>query len=136
MPDSFHASPILLYGPLLGNLLLAVVAGGYAVARRPLPTWFWTVTLLVLAVLAVQAGVGAALLAGGSRPARTLHFLYGGLVAATGIIQYGLRPRGWLRRRYALELEKTEARTLALICLTQVALILRGWMTGAGGRVP
>ena len=55
--------------------------------------------------------------------------MYGALVAATAVVQYGLRPGGFLRRRYS-EFEKSEARTLALICLTQFALIARGWMTG------
>lgn len=127
--DVLHASTILIYAPLAGNLFLALVAGGYAFMRRPLPSWFWSVTLLVIAVLALQVLAGLVLLAGGVRPQRGLHVMYGALVAATAVVQYGLRPGGFLRRRYS-EFEKSEARTLALICLTQFALIARGWMTG------
>ncbi|MBI3997703.1 MAG: hypothetical protein HY355_01630 [Armatimonadetes bacterium] len=136
MPPSLHASQILLYGPLLGNLLLALVAGGYAVARRALPAWFWTVTLIVLVLLAAQVGVGAVILAGGLRPPRGLHILYGGLVVVVGVIQFGLRPSGFLRRRYAEALATSEAKILGLVCLTQFALLLRAWMTGMGGTVP
>lgn len=128
MPDALHASTVLIYVPLVGNLLLALVAGGCAVLRRPLPGWFWTATAVLVAVLAFQIAAGLALLAGGARPRRGLHVLYGVLVALTALAQFGLRPRGFLRR-YGV-LESGEARTVALIWLTQGALIARGWMTG------
>jgi hypothetical protein len=130
MLDLLHGSTILIYVPLIGNMLLALVAGGSAATRRPLPAWFWTATLLVIAVLAIQAAAGLILLAAGARPRRGLHVMYGVLVAGAAVVQYGLRPGGFLRRRYGAAFEASEARTVALICLTQFALIARGWMTG------
>jgi hypothetical protein len=127
--DALHASTVLIYVPLIGNLLLALVASGHAVLRRPLPNWFWAATTVLVAVLAVQLAAGLLLLAGGARPRRGLHVLYGVLVALTALAQFGLRPGGFLRRRYGA-LEGGEARTVALIWLTQFALIARGWMTG------
>jgi hypothetical protein len=132
MLETVHATPIVLYGPLLGNLLLAIVAGAYAVLRRPLPSWFWTVTLIVLGILAVQLTAGIAIYAAGARPRRGLHVMYALLVVIGGVVQFGLRPGGFLRRRYAADLTGSEARTLGLVCLTQFALIARAWMTGAG----
>ncbi len=127
--ETLHASTMLIYAPLIGNILLALTASGYALLRRPLPAWFWTATTLVLALLAVQLMAGLILLAGGARPRRGLHVMYGMLTAVTALIQFGLRPGGFLRRRYG-GLEGSEARTVALIWLTQFALIARGWMTG------
>ena len=129
MPETLHASTVLIYAPLIGNMLLAIAAGGYALRRRPLPGWFWTATTLVVAVLAVQLVAGLVLFAVGTRPRRGLHVMYGVLTAVTAVIQFGLRPGGFLRRRYG-GLEGSEARTVALIWLTQFALIARGWMTG------
>jgi len=129
VPETLHASTVLIYAPLIGNMLLAIAAGGYALRRRPLPGWFWTATTLVVAVLAVQLVAGLVLFAVGTRPRRGLHVMYGVLTAVTAVIQFGLRPGGFLRRRYG-GLEGSEARTVALIWLTQFALIARGWMTG------
>jgi len=129
VPETLHASTVLIYAPLIGNMLLAIAAGGYALRRRPLPGWFWTATTLVVAVLAVQLVAGLVLFAVGARPRRGLHVMYGVLTAVTAVIQFGLRPGGFLRRRYG-GLEGSEARTVALIWLTQFALIARGWMTG------
>jgi hypothetical protein len=133
MLDSLHAAAILLYGPLIAYALLTVVAGICAVAGRALPSWFWPVSLIALILVVVQGGTGVALFLGGARPPRSLHVLYGLLVVAAGVIQYGLRPGGFFRRAFARELAWGEARTLALISLTQAALIGRGWMTGLGG---
>lgn len=130
MPDALHAIPMLLYALLLGNAVLAIVAGVCAAAGRPLPAWFWTVLLLVLAVLVVQVGAGVMMLAGGARPRRALHLLYGLLAVGAGVIQHGLRPGGFLRRGFVAGPARSEARTLALICLTQAALLARAWMTG------
>ncbi len=132
MLETLHATPIVVYGPLVGNLLLAIVAGIYAVIRRPLPGWFWTAVLVVLAILAVQIAAGVATFLGGARPRRGLHLVYGVCVVIAGAIQYGLRPGGVFRRRYAGELANAEGRILGLVCLTQFALIARAWMTGAG----
>jgi len=129
VPETLHASTVLIYAPLVGNMLLAIAAGGYALLRRPLPGWFWTATTLVIAVLAVQLVAGLVLFAVGARPRRGLHIMYGVLTAVTAVIQFGLRPGGFLRRRYS-GLQGSEARTVALIWLTQFALIARGWMTG------
>jgi hypothetical protein len=129
LPDTLHASTALIYAPLIGNLLLALVAIAYAAMRRTLPGWFWTATTLVIAVLAIQLVAGLLVFAGGARPRRGLHLLYGVLTAVTALVQFGLRPRGFLRARVG-GLETAEARTVALIWFTQFALIARGWMTG------
>lgn len=132
MLEILHATPIVIYVPLVGNLLLAIVAAAYAVTRRPLPAWFWIALVVVLALLAVQIAAGIATYLVGARPRRGLHVVYGIFVMIAGIAQYGLRPRGFLRRSYADDLARSEARILGLICLTQFALIARAWMTGAG----
>lgn len=132
MLETLHATPIVIYGPLVGNLLLAIVAAVCAVTRRPLPAWFWMALTVVLAVLAVQIAAGVATYIGGARPRRGLHVVYGICVVIAGAVQYGLRPGGFLRRQYAADLAKSDARLLGLVCLTQFALIARAWMTGAG----
>ncbi len=131
---ALHANMILLYGALAGNLFLALVAGAYAAFRRPLPSRFWTLTVVVVAIVALQVALGVVALAGGTFPRRGLHLLYGALVAATAVIQVGLRPGGALRRRYADALAGGEARILALVCLTAFAVVARAWMTGMGLR--
>lgn len=130
MLQSLHAAPILLFGPVAGYVLLAGVAGVYAIGRRTLPGWFWTLSLLALAAVVIQVAVGVLALLSGARPGRALHLLYGALVVGAGIIHFGLRPGGFFRRTFARELTWGEARTLALISLTQAALIARAWMTG------
>jgi len=131
---ALHGTALLIWLPAVGNLVLALAAGIAALAgRRTLPAAFWAALLGLLAVLVVQAAAGLALFAGGARPRTALHLLYGVLVAVGAAVQYGLRPGGWLRRRLAVE-PLHEARVLALVCLTQGALILRAWMTGALGR--
>jgi len=132
MLETLHATPIVIYGPLIGNLVLAIVAAVCAVTRRPLPSWFWVAIVVVLAILAVQIAAGVATYIAGARPRRGLHIVYGVCVLIAGVVQYGLRPRGFLRRQYARELTNGEARLLGLVCLTQFALIARAWMTGAG----
>lgn len=134
MSGDLHGAAILLYGPLLAYGFLAVCAGAYAIARRPLPPWFWTLSLLAMVLIVVQAGAGLAIIVGGGRPRRALHVLYGSLVLAASIVQYGLRPAGYFRRTFARELSWGEARTLALISLTQAALVARAWMTGLAMR--
>lgn len=132
MLEILHATPIVIYAPLVGNLLLAIVAAVYALMRRPLPAWFWMAIVVTVAILAVQLAAGIVGYVVGARPRRGLHLIYGVCVAIAGTIQYGLRPRGFLRHQYAAELAKAEGRILALVCLTQFALIARAWMTGAG----
>jgi hypothetical protein len=134
MLDRVHASAILLYGPVAGYVLLAVAAGLYGLGRRSLPSWFWTLSLVALILVAAQAGAGVLLFAGGARPQRGLHVLYGLLAFAVGVIQYGLRPGGLVRRTFARDLTWGEARTLALLSFTQAALIGRAWLTGFGMR--
>ena len=129
-----HANIIVLYGTLAGNLFLALAAGGYALRRRPLPGWYWSLATLVVVLIGFQIVVGVLLLIGGHLPRRSLHLMYGGLAAVTGVIQMGLRPGGFLRRRYADDLVGSEARILALTSLTGFALIARAWMTGMGLR--
>lgn len=129
-----HASAIVLYASLAGNLFLAVVAGGYAVGRRPLPSWYWRLIAVVVALVGLQVVAGLVLVLGGSVPRRGLHLMYGALAAVTGAVEIALRPGGGLRRRYAAELAAGEARILALVTLTAFALIARAWMTGIGVR--
>ncbi len=131
-PSDLHGAGVLVWVPAAGNLVLAVWAGISGLrARRSLPPLFWAILLLLLAVLAVQAGAGLLLFLGGVPPRRGLHLLYGVLVAAAGVVQYGLRPRGFVRLRFATQ-AFDESRVLALLCLTQAALIMRAWMTGLG----
>lgn len=131
---ALHGTALLVWLPAIGNLVLALLAGVAALAgRRTLPALFWAALLVLLALLAVQAAAGLALVAGGARPRTALHLLYGVLVAVGAVVQYGLRPGGWLRRRVVGEPFR-EARVMALVCLTEGALILRAWMTGAFGR--
>ncbi len=132
MLSSVHAASILRFGPMIGYVVLALIAGGLALVRRPLPGWFWGLSLICLVAVVAQAGSGLLLFAGGTRPLRSLHVLYGLLALAGGLVQYGLRPGGLLRRSAAPESASGKARTLALISLTQAALIGRAWMTGLG----
>jgi hypothetical protein len=119
---------------MVGYALLAVIAGLSAILRRPLPGWFWTLSLIVLAGVTLQATGGVLLFLGGARPSRSLHLLYGLLAFSAAVAQYGLRPGGYVRRTFARELTWGEARTLALVSLTQTALLMRAWMTGMGAR--
>jgi len=132
--SAVHANIIVLYGALAGNLFLALVAGAYALRRRPLPPWYWGLISVVVALVAFQVVVGIVLLLSGSAPRRSLHLMYGALAAVTAVIQAGLRPGAFLRHRYAADLASSEARILALISLTGFALIARAWMTGMGAR--
>jgi hypothetical protein len=129
-----HANIIVLYGALAGNLFLALAAGVYALRGRPLPAWYWILVTLAVILVALQAMFGVLLLTGGHVPRRPLHLMYGTLAAVTAVIQIGLRPGGFLRRRYADDLAGREARVLALTSLTGFALIARAWMTGMGLR--
>ncbi len=131
MVKPLHAVPILVYGPMIGYALLAIIAGIYAARRRSLPSWFWSLTLLLLAVVVINVAAGALVYLAGTPPRRALHLLYGVLVLGTGLLQYWLRPGGFLRRAPEA-LTRDQVLTIALIALTQAALILRAWMTGAG----
>ncbi|MDQ7848670.1 MAG: hypothetical protein QN152_07165 [Armatimonadota bacterium] len=131
-PNDLHGAGVLVWVPAAGNLVLAAWAGISGLrARRSLSPIFWAILLLLLAILAVQAGTGLLLVLGGVPPRRGLHLLYAGLVATAAVTQYGLRPGGFLRRRLAPQ-AFNESRVLALLCLTQAALIMRTWMTGLG----
>ena len=132
MVKLLHAAPILVYAPMMGYALLAIVAGLHAVLRRSLPSWFWSLTLLLLAVVVLNGAAGVLLFLSGTQPRRTLHLLYGMLVLGTGLLQYWLRPGGLLRRPPGQALTRDQVLTIALIALTQAALIMRAWMTGAG----
>lgn len=132
MLSSVHAAAILRAGPMIGYVVLAMFAGGLALGRRPLPGWFWVLSLICLLAVIAQAGSGLLLFAAGTRPLRSLHVLYGLLAFAGGLVQYGLRPGAFVRRSLSPDLAWGEARTLALISLTQAALIGRAWMTGVG----
>jgi len=90
----------------------------------------------MVALVAVQLAAGVILAVGGSRPRVPLHFLYGLLALIGAGLQYGLRPAGFLRRtmRRDLAVGGREPRALALLCLTQAALLARAYTTGAFGR--
>lgn len=134
--DSVHALLPLIAAATAVNFLLAgwaFVAG--LAGRRTLGPAFWTLLLLSIVPIVINAGAGIVLVVGGSRPRTPLHFLYGILVAVAAAAQYGLRPGGFLRTTVQRTLAVfNEPRTLALICLTQAALLLRAYMTGAFGR--
>ncbi len=131
-----HGTAALVWGLVVGNLVLAVWAGwGRLRRRRVLPPAFWVVLLVVLAVLAIQGAAGVLLLLGGARPRAGLHLLYAVLVVGVGVAQYGLRPGGFVRRVMASPPGSLdEPRVLALLCFTQAALLMRAWMTGTFGR--
>lgn len=132
---ALHALPALLILEIAGN---AVLAGWALLAdlrkRSAMSAAFWTVLLIVVLVVAVQAGAGILLAAGGRSPRAPLHFLYGILVAAGAAVQFGMRPAGGLRRTVFRGLAGREPRALALLCLTQAALLARAYTTGAFGR--
>lgn len=129
---------LLLFVIVVGavNFLLALWAFAANIRKqRVLPRAFWLVLLGSLVLLAIQVAAGMILTAGGSRPRVGLHILYGILVGVTAVVQFGLRPGGFLRAIIAREPTAfREPRLLALICLTQGALILRAYTTGAFGR--
>lgn len=131
-----HALSSLIRIAGIGNVLLAVWA--FATDRRPgrtLSRTFWLVLLLVVIVLVIQMAAGLLLAVGGARPKTPLHLLYGFLIAVTAVVQVGLSPGGFLRPTVMRsEASFREPRWLALICLTQGALILRAYTTGAFGR--
>lgn len=133
--NRLHGMDLLIWTPVVGNFLLAAWAGLHVVGRRRmLPPAFWAVMLAVLAMLALQAVPGLLLLAGGVRPRAALHLLYGVLIVAAAVAQYGLRPGGFLRARVAAGPAFAESRVMALLCFTEAALMMRAWMTGAFGR--
>jgi hypothetical protein len=132
MVKLLHAAPILVYAPMMGYALLAIVAGICAARRRSLPSWFWSLTLLLLALVLINVAAGALVYLSGAQPRRAIHLLYGLLVLGTGLLQYWLRPGGFLRRPPGGALTRDQVLTIALIALTQAALIMRAWMTGAG----
>jgi len=131
-----HALSSLIGVAAVGNALLAVWAFGVDLFRgRVLSRTFWVAILLVAAVVAIQVASGLLLAIGAARPKTALHFLYGFLVAVTAGVQVGLRPGGFLRPAVTRTAGQfREPRWLALICLTQMALILRAYTTGALGR--
>lgn len=131
-----HALPLLIILTTAANALLAGWA--FVADRRGmmvLSRTFWTILLLTLMLLVLQIAAGILLALGGARPKASLHFLYGVLVTVGGIVQFGIRPGGFLRGAFAREPGTfREPRALALICLTQAALIVRAYTTGAFGR--
>lgn len=134
--SAVHASSALIIAVIAGNAVLAGWAFASDLRRmRALPGAFWTALLLVLALLVLQAAAGIVMTAGGARPKAALHFLYGILVLGTAVVQYGLRPGGFVRASARGDPARfREPRVLALICLTQAALIMRAYMTGVFGR--
>jgi hypothetical protein len=135
--DTVHALGPLIIAAIAVNLLLAGWAFAAALGgRRALGPAFWAVLLVGLALVAVEVGLGILLAAGGARPRAPLHFLYGILVGAAAVVQFALRPGGFLRRSVQQTAGRVfkEPQVLALLCLTQAALLMRAYMTGALGR--
>ena len=133
-----HAYPALMLLVVAGNAVLAAWAIGADLfrGRRRLGPLFWSVVLAVNALIALQVASGIILALGGARPGRPLHFLYGILVIVGGLVQVGLRPGGFLRSRtFADPARINEPRTLALLCFTELALVLRAFTTGGAGRL-
>lgn len=133
MLGSVHASLVLLYGALVGTLLLVLACAVALPGHRPLAGWFWGIAQVVAALVIAQAASGLGVYLEGGRPARGLHLLYGILALAGVLVLVALRPGGRLRRRYADALAGREARVLGLVCLTELGLLARAWMTGQGG---
>ncbi|HEY3247999.1 MAG TPA: hypothetical protein VGK88_06895 [bacterium] len=134
--ETLHALGPLILAAVVVNLLLAGWAflAGLA-GRRTLNRAFWIVLLIGLVLVVLEAAAGILLAAGGARPRTLLHILYGVLVSVTAVVQFGLRPDGFLRRTIQREpLAFNEPRVMALVCLTQAALLMRAYMTGALGR--
>lgn len=132
---ALHAYPALIVLLIAGNAVLAAWALTVDLLRKRLSPFFWTATLVAVALVALQAASGILLALGGGRPRAPLHFLYGILVVAAAAAQFGLRPRGFLRASMFRDpAQSRESRTLALLCLTQAALLVRAYTTGALGR--
>lgn len=133
---TIHAFAALTAATAVGNAVLtawAIVA--HRRRQRVLGRVFWTVLLVVVLLLAVQTAAGALLAAGGARPKTLLHFLYGILVLTGAVVQFGLRPEGFLRAAMRRnDAPFPEPRTLAIVCLTQTLLIARAYTTGALGH--
>jgi hypothetical protein len=131
----FHAYPALITLLIVGNAILAAWALAVDLGHRRLSALFWTAILVVVALVALQVASGVLLAFGGGRPRAPLHFLYGILVVAAAAVQFGLRPAGFLRRSMLRDPARgREPRMLALLCLTQAALLARAYTTGALGR--
>ncbi|MDR7483693.1 MAG: hypothetical protein QN183_05745 [Armatimonadota bacterium] len=132
MLGTVHSSLVLLYGALVGALLLVLAAAVALPGNRPLAGWFWVVAQVVAALVILQAASGLGVYLGGGQPGRGLHLLYGVLSLAGALALVALRPGGRLRRRYADALAGREARVVGLVCLTEFGLLARAWMTGQG----
>lgn len=132
---ALHAYSAVIWLLIAGNAVLAVWAFAADLLRKRLRPVFWTATLITVALVALQVASGILLALGGGRPRAPLHFLYGILVVAAAFAQFGLRPGGFLRASVFRDpAQSREGRTLALLCLTQVGLLVRAYTTGAFGR--
>ena len=132
-----HAYPALMLLIVAGNAVLTLWAIGVDLlrGRRRLGPLFWSTLLAVNALVALQVASGLILAIAGARPGVSLHFLYGILVVIGGLVQVGVRPGGFLRGRVLTNpAQSNEPRMLALLCLTELALVLRAFTTG--GDVP
>src|SRR5438094_229220 len=95
---AIHALPVLTAATAAGNAVLT--AWAFVAHRRrqvALGRTFWMLLLLVLVVLAGQVVTGALVAVSGARPRTQLHYLYGALVTTGAVVQFGLRPQGFLR---------------------------------------
>ncbi len=131
-----HAQRTLITAVIVANVVLAL--WGFLAHRRgqrTVSSGFWTLLLVMEALLVLQVATGVVLAVVGARPRSGLHFLYGVLVGALALYQFGLRPGGFVRGQHMLwGLNPRAASGIALICLTQAALVARAYTTGAFGR--
>ncbi len=125
--SAVHAFRALLWAAVALHGGVFLVAFFLDLTRRRVPGWLWAAYWLASALVVVQGLSGAALYAGGLRPATSLHLLYGLLSVAGAVAAFGLRPGGFLR---GLVHPVREARTVALLSITVAALLLRAYQTG------
>lgn len=132
----WHGSALLLALTLGGDALcLAFAVFGDVTGRYRMPYVFWWILWLAQVPLGIQVAAGVALWLRGTGPRTPLHLMYGGLIVATVLALYGLRPGGALRRMLvAEERDYRESRWLIVLCLFLAGLVARAYTTGLGGR--
>jgi hypothetical protein len=132
----WHAWSALLVVTLAGDALCFVIAVfGDLTRRYRMPHIFWWILWLAQIPLGIQLALGLVLLAEGLRPQTPLHFLYGGLVAATVAALFALRPGSAARRVLVRdEASYRESRWVGLLCLFLLSLVGRAYMTGTLGH--
>lgn len=134
---ALHGSRTLIVAIIAGNVALALWAFlAHLRGRRSMGQGFWTVLLIVVAVMGLPVAAGIFLALAGAHPRSGLHYLYAAVIVALAIYVVGLRPGGFVRGQHAFWLGRDphSPTGLALLCFIQAALILRAYTTGAFGR--